>query len=55
MQQSPARVAKRGFVIGWLSITLVTALVFAVFAGPLVRDGHAATLSERISTLSQPE
>jgi len=46
---SSARVARRGFVIGWLSIALVTASVFAIFAGPLVRDGHAATLSEVVS------
>lgn len=49
---SSTRVARRGFAIGWLSITLVTALVFSVFAGPLIRDGRSATLSQRITTLS---
>jgi len=49
---SSARVARRGFVIGWLSIALVTAAVFAAFAGPLVRDGHAAPLPEPILTLT---
>lgn len=43
------RPAASGFIIGWVSVTLATALVFAVFASPLLGEHYASVLSEDIA------